>query len=100
MSIVHLRHIKQSLETDYRSIIDMSDYKSKPKEQEEDAFLSRAQAAFSIVIAAKATPAAAASSIVDSFDDNGVDAIYFDQDEKLLYLVQSKCTRTVRDQLI
>jgi len=72
----------------------MTDYAKKTKEQEEDAFLSRAQAAFSLVITAKVTPAIAASSIVDSYDDNGIDAIYFDQDEKLLFLVQSKWHKT------
>jgi AIPR protein len=90
MSIVHLRHIKRSLETDFRAFVDMSDYVGKPRQQEEDAFLSRAQAAFSLVIAAKATPASAGSSVVDSYDDNGIDAIYFDTDEKLMFLVQSK----------
>lgn len=90
MSVVHLRHIKRSLEKDFRALVDMADYAGKPKEQEEDAFLTRAQAAFSLVVAAKITPAIAASSIVDLFDDNGIDAIYFDPDEKLLFLVQSK----------
>lgn len=90
MSIVHLRHIKRSLETEFRTLVDMTDYAKTPKDQEEDAFLSRAQAAFSLVITAKVTPAIAASSIVDSYDDNGLDAIYFDQDEKLLFVVQSK----------
>lgn len=94
MSIVHLRHIKRSLETEFRTLVDMTDYAKKTKEQEEDAFLSRAQAAFSLVITAKVTPAIAASSIVDSYDDNGIDAIYFDQDEKLLFLVQSKWHKT------
>ena len=94
MSIVHLRHIKRSLETEFRTLVDMTDYAKKPKDQEEDAFLSRAQAAFSLVITAKVTPTIAASSIVDSFDDNGIDAIYFDQDEKLLFVVQSKWHKT------
>jgi hypothetical protein len=90
MSVVHIRHIKRSLEMEFRSLVDMTDYAGKPKNQEEDAFLTRAQAAFSLVITAKVTPAVAASSIVDSFNDNGIDVIYFDPDEKLLFLVQSK----------
>jgi AIPR protein len=93
MSIVHLRHIKRSMETEFRAFVDMADYVGKPRQQEEDAFLSRAQAAFSLVITAKVTPAVAGSSVVDSFDDNGIDAIYFDADEKLLFLVQSKWHR-------
>src|SRR5208283_3197689 len=90
MSAVHIRHIRLSLEKDFRSLVDMVDYVGKPKDKEEDAFLTRAQAAFSLVITAKIVPSIAAPSVVDSFDDNGIDAIYFDPDEKLLFLVQSK----------
>jgi len=90
MSVVHIRHIKLSLEKDFRSLVDMADYVGKPQNKEEDAFLTRAQAAFSLVITAKIMPSMAASSVVDSFDDNGIDAIYFDPSEKLLFLVQSK----------
>jgi hypothetical protein len=90
MSAVHIRHIRLSLEKDFRSLVDMVDYVGKPKDKEGDAFLTRAQAAFSLVITAKIAPSIAASSVVDSFDDNGIDAIYFDPDEKLLFLVQSK----------
>jgi hypothetical protein len=32
----------------------------------------------------------AAQSIVDGFDDNGIDAIYYDQSEKVFYVIQSK----------
>jgi hypothetical protein len=90
MSVVHLRHIKRSLEKDFRALVDMTDYAGKPAEQEEDAFFARAQAAFSIVMTAKVSASLAASGVVDSFDDNGIDAIYFDPDEKVLFLVPSK----------
>jgi AIPR protein len=94
MSIVQIRHITRALENEFRPFVDMSDYVGKPKQMEEDAFYSRAQAAFSLVITAKATPAVAGSCVVDSFDDNGIDAIYFDPDEKMLFLVQSKWHKT------
>ena len=90
MSIVHIRHITKAFDTEFRSAVDMSDYAGKPRDQEEDAFHSRAQAAYSLVILAKLTPNVAASGVTDSFDDNGIDAIYYDQDEKVLFLVQSK----------
>jgi hypothetical protein len=90
MSVVHLRHIKRSLETEFRASVNMADYADKSKEDEEAAFLSRAQAAFSLAIAAKIDSTIAGPCVVDSFDDNGIDAIYFDQDEKQLFLVQSK----------
>jgi AIPR protein len=94
MSIVQIRHITRALETEFRPFVDMGDYLGKPKHMEEDAFYSRAQAAFSLVITAKATPAVAGSCVVDSFDDNGIDAIYFEPDEKMLFLVQSKWHKT------
>ena len=39
---------------------------------------------------AKVDPQIAAASITDSFDDNGIDAIRYDQDDRVLFLVQSK----------
>lgn len=68
----------------------MSDYARMSADQKEDAFDSRAQAAFSLCITAKIPPASAADAIVDTFDDNGIDAIYYDPDDKILFLVQSK----------
>ena len=32
----------------------------------------------------------AAHAVVDGFEDNGIDAIYYDPHEQLLYMVQSK----------
>jgi hypothetical protein len=90
MSVVHLRHIVSAFAREFRTLIDMSDYEEKPVDQEEDAFHTRSQAAFALVMTANVSPSVAASSIVDSFDDNGIDALYFDQDERLLFLVQSK----------
>ncbi len=90
MSAVHIRHIKLALEKQFRGLIDMSDYKNQKANEEADAFLSRAQAAFSLQIVGGVGPDVAASSVVDAFDDNGIDAIHFDDEEKTLYLVQSK----------
>ncbi len=90
MSIVHIRHITKAFDTEFRSAVDMSDYQGKPQAQEEDAFHTRAQAAYSLVVLAKLSPTIAAAAVTDSFDDNGIDALYYDQDDKVLFLVQSK----------
>jgi hypothetical protein len=69
---------------------DMTDYEGKQQAQVDDAFHTRAQAAYSLVVLAKLEPKDAAAAVTDAYDDNGIDAVYFDQDEKTLYLVQSK----------
>jgi hypothetical protein len=68
----------------------MSDYLKKPKPQADDAFYSRAQAAYALVVLGNAEPSSAANSVIDAFDDNGLDAIFIDKEEKTIYLVQSK----------
>ncbi len=52
--------------------------------------LSRGLAAYALAYVAAADAASAGSSITDGFGDNGVDAVYFDKSEKVLYIVQSK----------
>lgn len=52
--------------------------------------LSRSLAAFAIANLANITPAQAAHSIINGGDDNGSDAIYFDQVNNRLWLVQAK----------
>lgn len=60
------------------------------EEDKQKNFLSRALAAYALTIEAIADVDIAASSITDGFDDNGIDAIYFDRSAKILWLVQSK----------
>jgi hypothetical protein len=90
MGVVQIRHITRALDRDFRSIIDMTDYQDKPQAQVDDAFHTRAQAAYSLAIVAKVDPHVAAGSVTDSFDDNGIDAVQYEQDERILFLVQSK----------
>jgi hypothetical protein len=52
--------------------------------------LSRALAAFAIQNLAEVTPAEAANAVVDGFNDNGLDAIFFDRQKNILWVVQSK----------
>lgn len=56
----------------------------------EDMFLSRALAAYAIHHLASCEPFDAAKSLVDGGNDNGIDAVYFNESESKLYLVQSK----------
>ena len=46
VSELHVRQIKAALEQHFDGQIDMSDYVTKPHEEQQRAFLSRAQGAF------------------------------------------------------
>lgn len=89
MSIIHVNQILKKLENLFWGKIDMSDLRGDAN-QNENFFRSRALAAYAIHYLAQADADAAAASVVDGSNDNGIDAIYHDEVEKLLYVVQSK----------
>jgi len=90
MSKIQVNHIKTALEKLFDSKIDMKDYDKKPEAEKQIAFYSRALAAYSLHIITSASVDAAANAVVDAYDDNGIDAIYHDESQSTLYLVQSK----------
>jgi hypothetical protein len=53
-------------------------------------FLTRALAAFAVHKLARATPEAAAKSVVDGGGDGGLDAIYYSPSDQKLWIIQSK----------
>ncbi|WP_233863698.1 AIPR family protein [Paraburkholderia adhaesiva] len=52
--------------------------------------LSRAFSAFALHKLLDLTPQVAAASVVDDFNDKGIDAIYYAEDSETLYLLQTK----------
>ena len=52
--------------------------------------LSRAFAGYAVAMFCKITPKKAAQSVVDDFDDGGVDAVYFDSKTDTVVFVQAK----------
>lgn len=82
--------IRAVLERQFREYIDMSDWRGKPTDQVDGAFLSRALAAFAIKNFAATDPATAGLAVVDGMGDGGIDAIHFDAPNDTLYFVQSK----------
>lgn len=90
MSIVHVRHIQTSLETRFNGLIDIADCTRFNSEQQHLHFLTRALAAFSLAHLCEIDDKLAAEHVTDGFDDNGIDAIYYDHDDKVLYAIQSK----------
>lgn len=90
MSNLYILRISSALDKRYSDLIDLSDYDWKSDDQKRDAFLTRSLAAYILTQVAKIGDEIAAKSVVDSFDDNGIDAIYFDKDNYTVYVVQSK----------
>lgn len=94
MSEIHIRHIQNILEKTFKDLIDLSDHEKDSAEHQQNHFKTRALAAFSLVHLCEIDPSKAASTIIDGFEDNGIDAVYFDKDDRVLYLVQSKWDST------
>lgn len=64
--------------------------KDRPKVDQDKKQLSRAFSGFVIHKMLDVGISDAAKAVVDDFDDNGLDAIYFDKGTKTLYLIQTK----------
>jgi hypothetical protein len=90
MSKVHINHLKAGIKKLFESKIDLSDSKKKPFAEQEKLFLSRGLAAYTLYVLAGADINSAANTIIDGYGDNGIDAIFFDKQNKTLWLVQSK----------
>lgn len=67
--------------------IDLSDVKEEDKEV---SLLSRSLALYSILMKTESSPEDVADSITDGFHDYGIDAVYCDDDQNVMYLIQSK----------
>lgn len=76
MSKLHVNHIKSFLENTFSEFIDIADLSKKSKEEQHKNMLSRALAAYAISILAPCSAEVASKSIIDGYDDNGVDAIF------------------------
>ena len=90
MSQLHVNHINGFLHRTYDGLIDLSDVKKAGDHDREKIFLTRSLAAFSIAQLADISPQEASATITDGPGDNGIDAIYYHQQTKSLYVVQSK----------
>ena len=88
MGNIHVRHIATKLKDLYEEKIDVSD--GRNEDEKNNYFLTRAFAAYSLQVLAGASIDVAARSVVDGTNDNGIDAIFFNRKEKILWLVQSK----------
>lgn len=90
MSDIHIYRIEQHLKDVFEPLIDLSDISKLSSTEKYKAFLSRAQCALAIKYLARTSNEQAADSITDGYQDNGIDGILVDFEDKVLYLAQSK----------
>jgi hypothetical protein len=89
MSIIHVNQIKNHASKLFEGKIDMRDAGQQGPDYDNH-FLSRSLAAYAIYYLSGADPVNVAKSITDGGDDNGIDAIFYHEPERRLYIVQSK----------
>ena len=90
MSIIQVNHIRSNCKSRFSTLVDVSDITTTNPEEKEINILSRGLAAFAVSAAARIDDTLAAKSVVDEYHDDGIDAFFFDRNEHVAYLVQSK----------
>lgn len=91
MSKLHVNQIEGYLTAKAKSVVNMDDYAAHSDPlQIKKAFLTRALAALSVSLLAETPLDELANAITDGSKDGGIDVIYFDAKEAVLYLGQSK----------
>ncbi|MDR0910708.1 MAG: AIPR family protein, partial [Spirochaetaceae bacterium] len=88
MSSVTINQIKASFDGMYSSKIVINENVSD--EEKRNLFYTRSLAAYSIQYYCKIEPDQVVNYITDGYQDNGIDAIYFNELNHTLYFVQSK----------
>ena len=95
MSTLTIRRITSFLDKTFKDKIDLSNLHPKVSEiDKQKQYRSRAFAAYSLTVTALADVEDAVNSITDGYEDNGIDAIYYDKGTKNLWIVQSKFSET------
>lgn len=90
MAIIQHRQIADAVRTIYMPHIFLDDIKQNSEAEKDSNRLSRGLAALILSFSAQIDPEVAGSAVTDEFRDNGIDAAYYDVNEKNLLLVQTK----------
>ena len=90
MSSIVVKRVKKELYEKFSTKIDMSDCRNESTDQKKDHLISRALAAYALVIESKISLEDASLCVTDGGNDFGIDAVYVDSICKRLILVQSK----------
>ena len=89
MSSLRVRQIQAKIRGMFENELDLSGI-SASDAQRDVKILTRCLAAFAVYSATGCTAEEAAKAVWDGSDDNGIDAAYFDPDERQVVIVQSK----------
>jgi hypothetical protein len=89
MTALRVKHIADALEARFAGLIDMTDAAAEGTEQHDKEFRTRALAAQALMRVAGIDATTAAAAITDGTKDNGLDAVYVDQEDTVV-LVQAK----------
>lgn len=90
LSPAHMTLLESALRRDFIPHLPPLNDQTKPADQQNKKNISRAFSAFALHRLCEISPADAAASVVDDFDDFGIDAIYYQGSSETLYLVQGK----------
>jgi hypothetical protein len=90
VSEVHVRQLEQYLLNAIVPLVDVSDLSGKPEKETQQASLSRALAAFSIIGLTGAQAAKVTPYVLDGGRDQGIDGCFYDEAKNALVFVQSK----------
>lgn len=99
MANLHVVQIRNKFHEYFDGKIDLSDYDNRSEHDREQAFCTRSLAAYAVVLLSGVDYAQAADAVTDQGNDGGIDAIFYDADEKILNVVQSKWSDEGRAQL-
>lgn len=90
MSKIIVNRIRSYLDKTFKDKIDLSDLAGRGEVDKQKNFMSRALCAYGLTIVAETSIVDASTAVTDGFEDNGIDAIYFNKQTRNLWLVQSK----------
>lgn len=90
MGTFQINKIKSTIISEYTGLIDLADYEERNATDKDNALLTRALNAFVIQKLTNKARKDIANCICDGYEDNGIDCIFYDEDELTLYLSQSK----------
>ncbi|WP_109077831.1 AIPR family protein [Aggregatibacter kilianii] len=90
MSFIHIQQISTKIKELFEKKLDLKDISYKYGEDQESNVLSRCLAAYAIYHLSGCSLDEAANAVTDGEKDNGIDAIYYSEYLKKLFVVQSK----------
>ena len=90
LSADYMAMLKKELTDRYVPMLSPLLPNARPLQEQQDKQVARALSAFVLRHYLDVAPQTAANAVIDDFNDNGIDAIYYHQSTETLYLVQSK----------